>query len=57
MVLGVTVVLKITNYTKYSGVDDVEQKKKVLGVLNGSFFSNLVGGGFLKKSLGNHWLD
>ena len=27
----------------------MQSKKKVLGVLNGSFFSNLVGGGFLKK--------
>ena len=30
-------------YTRYSGVDDDEQKK-VLGVFNGSFLSNLIEG-------------
>ena len=36
------VVLKLTLDIK---LDDEEQKKKVLGVFNVSFFNNLVGGG------------
>ena len=32
-------------YTRYFGVNDEEQEKKVLGVLNGSFLRNLVAGG------------
>ena len=32
-------------YTRYSGVDDEKQKKKVLKIFNGSYLSNLVVGG------------
>ena len=46
---------KFETYTRYSEVEDEEQKK-FLGIFNGSFLRNLVGGGhsflnFLKGAL------